>query len=181
MVNNNIAEEIVKMKKIVALIVAAVLLCSCAIALADVPPIPERDTFASMSTVTKNGVIAITLTKPVDKLYVNWPRELTVTELAVTEKLTASAYLFDHTYQPGVAKVVQIYLKNRMIERPVGTNEDRAFVTVQGNWIVCYNRNGDLVAVAYAPTVNIQAVYDVAFQQFGEVSSSRVVYKHFAK
>ena len=35
---NNIAEEIVKMKKIVALILAAILLCSCTLALAEIPP-----------------------------------------------------------------------------------------------------------------------------------------------
>ena len=49
------------MKKIVALILAAVLLCSCAVALAEIPPVPQRDAFASMTTKTKNGITAITL------------------------------------------------------------------------------------------------------------------------
>ena len=169
------------MKKTVALILAAVLLCSCAVALAEIPPVPQRDAFASMTTKTKNGITAITLSKPVDKLYVAWPYDLKVVELGVTENLTASAYLFDQNYQPGVAKVVYIYVNGQLVEYPVGTKEDRAFITVQGDWIVCYNRKGDLVGVAYAPAADIQAVRDVAFQQFGEVSTGRLVYNSVAQ
>lgn len=176
MVNNNIAEEIIKMKKIVALILAAVLLCSCTLALAEIPPVPQRDNFASMTTKTKNGITSVTLSKPVDKLYVCWPYELKVEELGVSESLTASAYLFGHIYQPGVAKVVYIYVDGEQVEYPVGTKEDRAFITVQGNWIVCYNRKGELVGVAYAPAADIQAVRNIGFQQFGEVSTGRLVY-----
>ena len=175
MVNNNIAEEIIKMKKIVALVLAAVLLCSCVVALAEVPPIPQRDTFASMTTKTKNGVISITLSKPVDKLYACWPFELKVEELGVSESLTASAYLFGHYYQPGVAKVIYRYIDGELVEYPVATREDRAFITVQGDWIVCYNRQGELVGVAYAPAADIQAVRDIGFQQFREVSAGRLV------
>ena len=116
-----------------------------------------------------------------DKLYVAWPYDLKVVELGVTENLTASAYLFDQNYQPGVAKVVYIYVNGQLVEYPVGTKEDRAFITVQGDWIVCYNRKGDLVGVAYAPAADIQAVRDVAFQQFGEVSTGRLVYNSVAQ
>ena len=164
------------MKKIVALILAAILLCSCTLALAEIPPMPQRDSFASMTTKTKNGITSITLSKPVDKLYVCWPYELKVEELAVTESLTASAYLFGHIYQPGVAKVVYIYINGERVEYPVATREDRAFITVQGDWIVCYNRKDELVGVAYAHPADIQAVRDIGFQQFGELSTGRLVY-----
>ena len=165
------------MKKIVALILAAVLLCSCAVALADsVPPVPNLDTFAAMTTKTKDNVMRVTLSKPVDKLYINWPNELQVVELSVTEDLKAAVLLAGQNTQPGVAELYTLYIwDDKAIEFPIATKEDRAFVTVQGDWIVCYNRKGAIVAVAYAKDADIQAVRDVAFEQFRKPATGILV------
>lgn len=165
------------MKKIVALILAAVILCSCASVLAEgVPPIPGLDTFAKMITETKNRVYTISLSKPVDQLYVNWPNELRVVPLAVSENLRASVLLIGQNTQPGVAKVVAHYDGfGGVHDHPVATFEDRAVITVQGDWIVCYNREGVIVAVAYAKGADIQAVRDVAFSDFGKTATGIIV------
>ncbi len=156
------------MKKIIALILAAVMLCSCAAALAEKPAMPYKDTFASMYTFTEGNVITITLSKPVDKLYVNWASELKIVELQVTESLNASVYITNQNTQPGVAKV---YLDRDWI----GTRTDRAFVTLQGQWIVSYNRKGEIVDVSYAGAGDIQAIRDVAFAEFGKPAKGRLI------
>ena len=158
------------MKKIASLILAVVLLCSCAAALAEVPPIPNLGSFAVMTTMTKKNVISITLTKPVDKLYVNWPSDLNVTELSVTEGLMASVNIAGQKTQPGVVKtVVVLNAKDGPEERLVATDQDRAFITLQGEWFVCYNRKGEIVDVSYAgATFNVQDLRDLAFSQVRE-------------
>lgn len=233
-----IAEEIIKMKKIAALILAAVLLSSCAAALAE--GIPPLSTFAVMKTMTKDNVVTVSLSKPVDKLYANWPAELTVVELAVGEDLKANVLLNGHSYQLGVTgnmvgyrpsifslkwasskkyvdkfgnevdpfapaqakKAVDKFgnevkssipaqtkgskagdkyssslsrIRSTIDQRGWGNAwrmrgvhalaslEDRAYITLQGNWIVCYNRQGDIVEIASAGEGNIQNVRDVAF------------------
>ena len=158
------------MKKIVALMLAALMLCSCVAALAEVPPVPSKSSFASMETLTKNGTINISLSKPVDKLFVNWPNELKVVELALTEDMKASVAIGGQNTQPGLVKTVTL-LNNvgEPFERLVATDLDRAFITLQGGWFVCYNRVGKIVDVVYAgETYDIQAVRDLAFQQVGE-------------
>ena len=155
------------MKKIAVLLLAVMLLCSCASALAANPPLPPLDSFSSMTTLTKNNVIYITLSKPVDKLYINWPSELHIAELGVTENLTSAAYIGGQTSQPGVAKHVEL-LNACPSQRLAGTSQDRAFIAWEGEWLVCYNREGDIIAVAYAgETFDIQKVRDVAFQDTG--------------
>lgn len=158
------------MKKIVALLLAALLLCSCVAALAEVPPVPSKSSFASMETLTKNGAINILLSKPVDKLFVNWPNELKVVELALAEDLTASVLIGGQNTQPGLVKTVTLVNDDGgLFDKLVATDLDRAFITLQGKWFVCYNRAGEIVDVVYAgETYNIQAVRDLAFQQVGE-------------
>lgn len=163
------------MKKTIALILAAVILCSCAAALAETPAMPYADTFASMTTVTKGDKITITLSKAVNKLYVNWPNDLKLVELAVTPELKASVYTIGQTTQPGVAEVVTLYVNGDRVERPVGTKLDRAFITLQGEWIVSYNRHGDIVDITYAGAGDIQAIRNVAFKLLGEVSTGRLI------
>lgn len=167
------AEEIIKMKRIAVLVLVAVLLCSCAAALAEAPAIPSMDSFAAMTTMTKNSVITVTLSKPVDKLYINWPNELKVVELAVNQNLQATASTVDQDSQPGVAKKVTLCDPRKGDkEILVATDYDRAFVTLQGEWIVCYNRKGRIVDVAPAGAADIQAIRDVAFQSFREPAFS---------
>ncbi len=165
------------MKKIVALILAAVILCSCAAALAEgVPPLPNLDTFAKITTITKDKVYTISLSKPVDQLYVSWPSELKVVALSVSENLQAKVLLIGQNTQPGMAKVISLYDENDNEYRcPVATFEDRALITVQSDWIVCYNRKGDIVAIAYAKDADIQAVRDVAFEEFGKTANGILV------
>ena len=161
------------MKKFVALILAAVMLCSCAAVLAEgVPSLPNLDTFAKIITETKDMVYTISLSKPVDQLYVSWPSELKVVALSVSENLQAKVLLIGQNTQPGMAKVVTLYgWDDEEFRFPVATKEDRALITVQGDWIVCYNRAGDIVAVAYAKDADIQAVRDVAFEDFGKTAA----------
>lgn len=155
------------MKKIVALILAAVILCSCTAALAT--PLPFKDTFAVMTTKTQGNLIVITLDRPVDKLYANWPTELKVVELAVTDTLQASVYIIDQDTQPGVAQS-SIYKGGW-----VGTRSDRAFVTLQGQWIVSYNRKGEIVDVTSAGAGDIQAIKNAAFAKYGTVSTGLII------
>lgn len=161
------------MKKIVALILAAVILCSCAAVLAEgVPPLPNLDTFAKITTITKDKVYTISLSKPVDQLYVSWPSELKVVALSVSENLQAKILLVGQNIQPGVAKVISYYGWDGYEYRfPIATNEDRALITVQGDWIVCYNRKGAIVAVTYAKGADIQAVRNAAFEDFGKTAT----------
>ena len=80
--------------------------------------------------------------------------------------------LIGQNTQPGMAKVVTLYgWDDEEFRFPVATKEDRALITVQGDWIVCYNRAGDIVAVAYAKDADIQAVRDVAFEDFGKTAA----------
>ena len=60
------------MKKVITLVLAIALLLTSVVALAD--GTPNINSFAKMTTKTSegNGVITITLTKPVDRLLVNW-------------------------------------------------------------------------------------------------------------
>lgn len=166
------------MKKFVALILAAVMLCSCAAVLAEgVPSLPNLDTFAKIITETKDMVYTISLSKPVDQLYVSWPSELKVVALSVSENLQAKILLVGQNTQPGVAKVITYYDDfDNECKRPVATYEDRALITVQGDWIVCYNREGAIVAVAYAKGADIQAVRNVAFEEFGKTASGVIIF-----
>lgn len=209
------------MKKIAALILAAVILCSFATALADgtpgVPGVPHVDNFAAMKTQTKGEIIYVTLSKPVDKLYANWLGDLQLVELAVTDDLRASVITTGHTYQLGVdwtdgyvrqpnpfsfrwipagsseatndaiiadsASYVDKYFPSLRAVRSTidsrgwsyawrmkGTSalaslSDRAYITLQGDWIVCYNRKGEIVDVVYANTGDVQNMRDVAFSK----------------
>ena len=156
------------MKKTVALILAAVILCSCAAALAEVPPMPYWDTFATMVTETKDEMIDITLSKPVDKLYVCWPAELKLVELSVNSGLKASVFIFNQNTQPGVAKV--FYSLGL-----IGTKTDRAFITLQGQWIVSYNRKGEIVDVTYAGAGDLQAIRNVAFAELDDLAKGVII------
>ena len=91
------------MKKIAALVLALALLCSCTLAMAESHPTPHISTFAGMSTKDHGTWIEITLTKPVDMLFVNWQgKGEKIEELAVTEDLKASVITVGHKYMPGV-------------------------------------------------------------------------------
>lgn len=202
------------MKKIAALVLALALLCSCTLAMAESHPTPHISTFAGMSTKDHGTWIEITLTKPVDRLFVNWlGKGEKIEELAVTEDLKASVITVGHKYMPGVrfnnagpwrkdlASVIiipaceytwkelrclweQFQLLNdcARIEWPVCEDIDYdgdgeidchlekdgemytlykvataafagpyqvAYITVQGDFIVSYSRNGTIVAIEY--------------------------------
>ena len=206
------------MKKIAALVLALALLCSCTLAMAESHPTPHISTFAGMSTKDHGTWIEITLTKPVDRLFVNWQgKGEKIEELAVTEDLKASVITVGHKYMPGVrfnnagpwrkdpASVItigcewtdqeikclweQFKLLNPVCPRikyPVNcidlndngvcSEEDGdcivcipgevytlykvataafagpyqvAYITVQGDFIVSYSRNGTIVAIEY--------------------------------
>lgn len=157
------------MKKIAALVLTAVLLCSCFAALAESPALPTLGNFATMTTKVKNGVTNITLSKPVDKLYIAWPSELKLVELDIGAELNYSFRTLNEDTQPGVAKFISWLGSSD--ETLVATDKDRAYITVQGEWFVCYNRGGTIVDIAYAGAdADIQAVRDLAFGQFREAA-----------
>ena len=103
------------MKKTLALLLALILLCSTATALAAVqipktvngfeglPATPAVSSFAKMTTKQRGNNITVTLTKPVDKIEANWcgynevPEELTL-----NEKNQATVSTVGHKYQLGV-------------------------------------------------------------------------------
>ncbi|MBR5111779.1 MAG: hypothetical protein IK099_16480 [Clostridia bacterium] len=155
------------MKKITALILAVVLLCSCIPALA--AAVPGVDTFAGMKVKTKGDKVTVTLTKPVDKLYANWPSEYELVELAVSSDLTASVLTTRHSYQLGVVyNELAPWLYYACVDdwnRAMGTKYDRAFVTLQGDWIVSYNRKGEVVDIAAATAKDIYTLRAYAFQR----------------
>lgn len=198
------------MKKIASLLLALVLLSTATVALAD-DYAPNLSRFAQMKTQRIGNVIYITLTKPVDKLYVNWLGELRLAEVEISEDLTGMVLTSGHTYQPGVGRRNQLdetpnFLSFRVV--PAGsspaayaaavaqsrtfldeyynvldrrsptagrdgfsyvyhtTNMDsvptllnRAYISIQGEFIVCYNRRGDIVDVMSAG----KDVHDVAY------------------
>ena len=85
--------------------------------------------------------------------------------------------LIGQNTQPGMAKLVTLYgWDDEEFRFPVATKEDRALITVQGDWIVCYNREGAIVAVAYAKGADIQAVRNVAFEEFGKTASGVIIF-----
>ncbi|MBR3019289.1 MAG: hypothetical protein IKH57_19780 [Clostridia bacterium] len=154
------------MKKLAALLLAAMLLCSCVTALA--AGMPDTASFATLKVAVDGDIVTVTLSKPVDKLYANWPSEFELVELAVSDSLKASVFTGRHNYQMGVLDngndewgfskcTGKWYLK-------VGTKYDRAFVTLQGDWIVSYNRNGDLVDVVAAKSKDVYAIRTYAFR-----------------
>ena len=234
---NLLKKEIFAMKKMLALVLAALIVCSFASALAETQGMPSLDSFAKLTTKTEGDVICVKLSKPVDKLYANWPAELTIKQLAVSSDLYAYAITTGHRYLIGVAKVNDTQSPRRAIpgfppvrpgENPpappagdppaqpgqnppappagdppaqpgqnppappagdpparpgqnpparppflkpmqtveLATATDRAFVTLQGNWIVSYSRAGAIVDITYTETGDIQDIRDVAFLYF---------------
>ncbi len=157
-----------KMKKIVAFMLALVMVCSCAVALAD--GIPGKDSFAGMKikTDSKTDTVSITLSKPVDRLFANWPNEFLLVELAVNENLQANVFAHGHNTALGVVynenAPWKYYACSDTWGQEIATQFDRAFVTLQGNWIVCYNRDGALVDIVYTAAGDIQDIRDVAFR-----------------
>jgi hypothetical protein len=128
------------MKKVLALVLALVLLCSASVALAaskvkapaningfeGLPATPALSTFASMKTKQRGNTITVTLTKPVDKIEANWcgykevPEELTLDENNVAKVNTAG-----HKYQLGVHwtnEYVRDINWNSYVEIPIGTD-----------------------------------------------------------
>ncbi len=157
------------MKKIVAFVLAAIMLCSFTVALAD--GMPKKGSFASMQVRTDKDydVVYISLSKPVDKLYANWPSDLALLELTVDNNLEASVFTYGHSCSLGVVYKEdapwKYYSCSDTWGQEIATQYDRAFVTLQGNYIVCYNRYGDIVEIVYTATRDIQDIRDVAFQQ----------------
>ncbi len=93
------------MKKVITLVLAIALLLTSVVALAD--GTPNINSFAKMTTKTSegNGVITITLTKPVDRLLVNWAEKgAEPEELQVDENLQATALTWGHKYMPGTTQ-----------------------------------------------------------------------------
>ena len=156
------------MKKALVLILAAVLLCSSVTALAQA--YPGKSSFATMSVKTKGYEVTVTLSKPVDRLFANWPNDLCLIELAVSEDLQASVFTYGHSCALGTVfdenAPLVYYLCSDTFGLEFATPVDRAFVTLQGDWIVSYNRKGDIVDIAPAKTKDINAIREVAFKQF---------------
>ena len=93
------------MKKVITLVLAIALLLTSVVALAD--GTPNINSFDKMTTKTSegNGVITITLTKPVDRLLVNWAEKgAEPEELQVDENLQATALTWGHKYMPGTTQ-----------------------------------------------------------------------------
>ena len=99
------------MKKILTLVLALALVLTSVVAIAEsveAPAAPKGtpnvNSFATMKTKynEKAGIITITLSKPVDRLLVNWAEKgAEPEELAVGEDLTATALTWGHKYMPG--------------------------------------------------------------------------------
>jgi len=99
------------MKKIIALVLALALVLTSVVAIAEAVEAPAApkgtpnvNSFATMKTKydEKNHIITITLSKPVDRLLVNWAEKgAEPEELAVGEDLTATALTWGHKYMPG--------------------------------------------------------------------------------
>ena len=157
------------MKKIVAFMLAAIMMCSFTVALAD--GMPDKSTFATMKVKTDSDfdLVYITLSKPVDKLFANWPNELLLVELAVDSNLQASVFTYGHSCPLGVVykenAPLVYYVCSDTLRREIATKYDRAFVTLQGNWIVSYSRKGDVVDMVYTATGDIQDIRNAAFRQ----------------
>jgi hypothetical protein len=103
------------MKKIIALALALALLLTSAVAFAETHATPNINSFATMKVKYVGGMFnnnnthmgadnyyLITLSKPVDRLLVNWAeKDAEPEELAVGEDLTATAIAWGHKYMPG--------------------------------------------------------------------------------
>ena len=164
------------MRKLSCLFLVVALLCSIfQSSLADtIPGTPNLNSFALMITETRGNKIYITLSKSVDKLYANWPSEMKLISLDITEDLRASVPLKGHKTQLGVQKTAlelnaantpppaptpnpygytpYVYFYDNSYSK-MATAKDKAFITLQGNWIVCYNRRGEIVEIAILKTV----------------------------
>ncbi|MBR5109291.1 MAG: hypothetical protein IK099_03765 [Clostridia bacterium] len=95
------------MKKIITLVLAVAMLMTSVVALAETHATPNISTFATMKTKTNEGAhtITITLSKPVDRLLVNWAEKgAEPEELAVDENLKAVALTWGHKYMPGTTQ-----------------------------------------------------------------------------
>ena len=132
------------MKRLLAILLLALILSSYSIVLAEeVPPMPHLDSFAIMTTRHDDAVMEVLLSKPVDKLYVNWFFDMELVELNVNENLRAFTPIMGRDY-----------LKQRL------------FVTLQQeHWIVIYERNGEIANVFYTKTGDIQSIRDIAFRK----------------
>jgi len=99
------------MKKIITLVLALALVLTSVVAIAEAVEAPAApkgtpnvNSFATMKTKYNEGagVITITLSKPVDRLLVNWAEKgAEPEELAVGEDLKATALTWGHKYMPG--------------------------------------------------------------------------------
>ena len=102
------------MKKIITLVLALALVLTSVVAIAEsveAPAAPKGTpnikSFATMKTKYNegDGVITITLSKPVDRLLVNWAEKgAEPEELAVGEDLIATALTWGHKYMPGTTQ-----------------------------------------------------------------------------
>ena len=111
------------MKKIVTLVLAIALLMTSVVAIAETHATPNVNSFATMKTKysERNGVITITLTKPVDRLLVKWAEKgAEPEELAVDENLQATALTWGHKYMPGT-------------EQKIGTSTIKD--TIEKDWV----------------------------------------------
>jgi len=102
------------MKKIITLVLALALVLTSVVAIAEAVEAPAAPkgtpnikSFATMTTKYNegDGVITIKLTKPVDRLLVNWAEKgAEPEELAVGEDLIATALTWGHKYMPGTTQ-----------------------------------------------------------------------------
>ncbi|MBR3019467.1 MAG: hypothetical protein IKH57_20710 [Clostridia bacterium] len=124
------------MKKIITLVLALALLMTSVVAIAETHATPNINSFATMTVKYVGAKFArnttynnnpkkndeyyeITLSKPVDRLLVNWTgKGEEPEELAVDENLKATAIVWNHKYMPGTEEsYVTTYTKNNVTKK----------------------------------------------------------------
>ena len=129
------------MKKVITLVLAVALLLTSVVAIAETHATPNINSFATMKTKynEKNGVITITLSKPVDRLLVKWAEKgATPEELAVGDDLKATAITWGHKYMPGTSQyyATWVSVNNKVVydEVVLGYDVDASEV-VYSSWV----------------------------------------------
>jgi hypothetical protein len=140
------------MKKVVTLVLAIALVLTSVVALAD--GTPNINSFATMKVKYHElksepwGAPAyweITLSKPVDRLLINWSgKGEEPEELAVDENLKATALKGSHKYMPGTSQyyATWVSVNNRVVKDEVVLGYDvEASETVYAGWSKTYGKD----------------------------------------
>ena len=140
------------------------ILPSCTIALADGY---NYNSFARMRLSTSGNTVTVKLSKSVDRIFANWPSEFILEELYVDNKLQATVFTAGHSHPMGVVYTDDAGWKwcsdNQAWVRDIAKANDRAIITLQGDWIVCYNRTGNIVKIVRAETKDMDEFRSIAF------------------